>query len=107
MVTHHRLLPAEYPAYKVNWQSIPPVSAARMFFIAQRADRLFAVMETLDDLIENMDDAGHLKAARDLITSRWEEEQNDVLHWQQQADKAMNVGDDTWARSAPALKGRR
>ena len=95
MVTHHRLLPAEYPAYKVNWQSIPPVSAARMFFIAQRADQLFAVMKTLDDLIFQMDDVGHLKAARDLINLRWEDDRNDVLHWQQQADKAMNVGDNT------------
>ena len=68
----------------------PKVDAARMFFVAQRADQLFGVMKTLDDLILQMDDVGHLKAARDLITSRWEDEQNDVRHWQQQADKAMN-----------------
>ena len=74
----------------------PKVDAARMFFIAQRADRLFAVIETLDDLIENMDDVGYrLKAARDLISLRWEEEQNDVLRWQKLADKALNIGDDT------------
>jgi hypothetical protein len=71
----------------------PKVDAARMFFIAQRADRLFAVIETLDDLIENMDEPRLLIAARDLINLRWEDEQNDVLHWQKLADKAMNVGD--------------
>ena len=71
------------------------VDAARMFFIAQRADRLFAVIETLDDLIEHMDEPRLLIAARDLINLRWEDEQNDVLHWQKLADKAMNVGDDT------------
>ena len=73
----------------------PKVDAARMFFIAQRADRLFAVIETLDDLIEHMDEPRLLIAARDLINLRWEDEQNDVLHWQKLADKAMNVGDDT------------
>jgi len=71
------------------------VDAARMFFIAQRADRLFAVIETLDDLIEHMDEPRLLIAARDLINLRWEDEQNDVLRWQQLADKALNVGDDT------------
>jgi len=67
------------------------IDAARMFFIAQRADQLFGMMKTLDDLIEHMDDVGHLKAARDLITSRWEDEQNGVRHWQQQADEAIRV----------------
>ena len=67
------------------------VDAARAFFVAQRADQLFGVMKTLDGLILQMDDAGHLKAARDLITARWEDERNDVLHWQQLADKAIRV----------------
>ena len=71
------------------------VDAARMFFIAQRADRLFAVIETLDDLIEHMDEPRLLIAARDLINLRWDDERNDVLHWQQLADKALNIGDDT------------
>ena len=34
-------------------------------------------------------------SVRDLINLRWEDDRNDVLHWQQQADKAMNVGDNT------------
>ena len=70
-------------------------TAEEMDFISRRAERLFEMMRTLNSLIDQMDDVEHLKAARDLITSRWEDENSIIKNWWGQFDKATSEGDET------------
>ena len=70
-----------------------PDSAGHMEFISRRANQLFEILTTLDHLIEHMDDVGHLRAARDLIRSRTDEEYSAIRRWQDKVDKAMGAGD--------------
>ena len=65
------------------------IDADRMFFLANRADRLLFILKELDDLSEQMDDAGHLKAAHDLIETRWKSEFEAIQMFTDQINKAM------------------
>jgi hypothetical protein len=69
-----------------------PDSAGHMNHISRRANQLFEILRTLDHLIEHMDDVGHLMAARDLISSRADEEYHAIRSWQDKVDKAMQGG---------------
>lgn len=69
------------------------LDASRMFFISQRADRLFRIMQELNELADQMDDSGKLSAAADLIELRWKDEFDEIEAWKIKIDQALAEGE--------------